>query len=151
MGGKPTPTVPVDLHVSPKELHTVVAEADYVTVCVPLTPQTCGMIDKTFFSVMKPEAVLINIGRGPVVDESALVEALTSGSIKGAALDVFETEPLPEESPLWSLENVIISPHCSSVFEGWELRAIKMFCDNIDRWYAGQPLLNVVYPSLDIA
>ena len=144
----PTPAVPVDLHVSPEEINTVLAEADYVTVCVPLTPQTRGMIDKTFFSAMKSEAVLINVGRGPVVVESDLVEALMSGSIKGAALDVFETEPLPEESPFWSLENVIISPHCCSVFDGWELGTVKMFCDNIERLCAGQPLLNVVHPNL---
>lgn len=142
----PEPPVPVDQHASPDALRALAAEADYVTVCTPSTPQTRGMIDAVVFGAMKSEAVFINVGRGDLVDEAALVDALSTGAIRGAALDVFETEPLPQDSPIWNLDNVIVSPHCSSVFDGWELRAIRMFCDNIDRWRAGQPLNNVVQP-----
>ena len=86
----------------------------------------------------------INIGRGATVDEAALVDALASGSIAGAALDVFETEPLPPESPLWSMDSVIVSPHRSGNVEGWDSRFAQVFYDNLDRWLRGEPLRNVV-------
>ena len=134
----------VDQHVAPKALLSVVNDADFVTVCVPSNSSTRGMIDASVLQAMKPDAVFINVGWGDLVDESALVVALKDRSIKGAALDVFATEPLVADSPLWGLDNVMLSPHCSSVFEGWERNAIRMFCDNIERWQTGQPLKNVV-------
>jgi phosphoglycerate dehydrogenase-like enzyme len=103
-------------------------------------------MDEAAFARIKPGAVLIDVSRGGVVRESALIEALRAGRLKGAALDVFEAEPLPAENPLWGMENVIITPHCSSVDEGWALRSIEMLCDNIDRWKRGEPLANVVDP-----
>jgi phosphoglycerate dehydrogenase-like enzyme len=96
---------------------------------------------------MKPSAVLIDISRGGVVDEAALLSALDTGRLKGAALDVFATEPLPADNPLWACENVIVTPHCASVYDGWDLKAVRMFADNLTRWRNGQPLLNVVDPE----
>jgi len=96
---------------------------------------------------MKPGACLIDVSRGGVVHQSALIEGLESQKLGGAVLDVFEAEPLAADSPLWDLQNVIITPHCSSVYEGWELRAAQMFCDNLKRWRAGEALDNVVDPA----
>ncbi|WP_287369663.1 NAD(P)-dependent oxidoreductase, partial [Mesorhizobium sp.] len=98
------------------------------------------------FAAMKPSAVLIDVSRGGVVDEAALVAALDGGRIKGAALDVFSTEPLPANHPLWGYENVIVTPHCSSVYEGWEEKALDMFADNLSRYRRGEKLLGVVDP-----
>lgn len=142
----PEPPVCVDQHVTPKMLLSVVNDADFVTVCVPSNSSTRGMIDASVLQAMKPDAVFINVGRGDLVDEKALFAALKERSIKGAALDVFATEPLATDSPLWGLDNVMLSPHCSSVFDGWERNAIRMFCNNIERWQANLPLQNVVDP-----
>jgi phosphoglycerate dehydrogenase-like enzyme len=142
----PEPSVCVDQHVAPKALLSVVNDADFVTICTPSNTSTRGMIDASVLQAMKPDAVFINVGRGDLVDENALIAALKDRSIKGAALDVFATEPLATDSPLWGLDNVMLSPHCSSVFDGWERNAIRMFCDNIERWRADQPLKNVVRP-----
>ena len=95
---------------------------------------------------MKRGAVLIDLSRGGIVRHSALVASLADGTLKGAALDVFETEPLPQDDPLWTMPNVIITPHCSSVYDGWERRSIEMFCDNIDRWRRGEKRHNIVDP-----
>jgi phosphoglycerate dehydrogenase-like enzyme len=95
---------------------------------------------------MQPSGILINVGRGPVVQEQALVEALLAGAIGGAALDVFETEPLPADSPLWSLENVLLSPHCADQVQGWLEPAMECFRANLERFVAGKPLQNVVDP-----
>ena len=96
---------------------------------------------------MKPNVVLIDVSRGGVVDEAALLAALDAGRIKGAALDVFATEPLPPDHRLWSYENVIITPHCSSVYDGWEEKSARMFAENLDRYRRGDPLQNVVRPE----
>ena len=96
---------------------------------------------------VEPGAFLIDVSRGGILVESALVQALRDQRLAGAVLDVFEQEPLPDASPLWDLPRVIITPHCSSVFEGWERRAAEMFCDNLARWIDGQPLANVVDPK----
>jgi phosphoglycerate dehydrogenase-like enzyme len=104
-------------------------------------------MDAAAFARLKPGAVLVDVSRGGVVQQAALIEALDSGGLKGAALDVFETEPLPAENPLWAMANVIITPHCSSVYEGWEQRSIEMFCDNLDRWKRGETLANIVDPA----
>jgi phosphoglycerate dehydrogenase-like enzyme len=129
------------------ELHRLLEVSDYVVLAVPLTPETHGMIGGAELRAMKPDAVLVNIARGAVVDEPALVEALRERLIAGAALDVFEREPLPEDSPLWELDNVIISPHISGGTEIYNQRAVDIFADNLRRYLAGEPLRNVVDPA----
>jgi phosphoglycerate dehydrogenase-like enzyme len=143
----PRPTPQVDQVFGPDELDSLWPRADYIVVCVPLTDSTRGLVGRRAFRAMKPEAVLIDVSRGGVVAEAALLQALVDGRIMGAALDVFETEPLPSHHPFWGLENVLITPHCSSVYESWERRSMEMFCDNLDRWLKGQPLENVVDPA----
>jgi Phosphoglycerate dehydrogenase and related dehydrogenases len=119
-------------------------ECDYVVAAAPLTPQTRHMIGEAAISAMKKTAVVMNVGRGPVIDEAALVRALETGRIRGAALDVFEAEPLPAESPLYKLENVLLSPHCADHTADWLDQAMRFFIQNYARYAAGEPLLNVV-------
>ena len=119
-------------------------ECDYVVAAAPLTPQTRHMIGDAAISAMKKTAVVMNVGRGPVIDEAALVRALETGRIRGAALDVFEAEPLPAESPLYKLENVLLSPHCADHTADWLDQAMRFFIRNYARYAAGEPLLNVV-------
>lgn len=126
------------------QLEEMLPLCDYVIAAAPLTPETRGMIGDAAFAVMKPEAVLINVGRGPVVDEAALARALESGRIRGAALDVFEVEPLPAGHPFYRLENVLLSPHCADHTRDWLDQAMLFFLDNFARYRAGQPLLNIV-------
>src|SRR5918912_2228724 len=125
------------------DLHAALQEADYVVVTLPSTPETYRLIDAEAISAMKQGAYLVNVGGGKVVDEVALVEALKSGYLSGAALDVFEEEPLPAENPLWYLENVIISPHSTASVPGLtnELQA-ELFCNNLRRYLNGEPLIN---------
>lgn len=138
-------TDPYADHVaSPKQLHSMLAESDYLVVAAALTPETRGLIGARELAVMKPTAVLINVGRGPVVDEAALVNALRSGQIRGAALDVFDHEPLPSDHPFWSLENVLLSPHCADHTATWLDDAMELFIDNFQRFAAGAPLRNIV-------
>jgi phosphoglycerate dehydrogenase-like enzyme len=144
---RPAPMADVDRVEAPERLHDILSEADFVLVCLPLTPLTRGLIDAPALMVMKPGSVLIDVSRGGIVRQAALIDALQAGRLAGAALDVFETEPLPPGNPLWAMENVIISPHCSSVYDGWEQRSIEMFCDNADRWRQGQRLENIVDPQ----
>ena len=137
-----------DLLVPHSELHRILAESDYVVVCVPLTDETRGLIGEAELAAMKPTGYLINVARGAVIDEHALVVALGDGTIAGAALDVFEREPLPAENPLWSMENVIVTPHISGAVEGYGEKVTAMFIDNLRRYVAGEPLENVVDPVL---
>ena len=125
------------------ELETALAGADYVAVTLPNTPETSRLIDRETIGAMKEGAYFVNVGRGRVVDEGALVEALEDGRLSGAALDVFEEEPLPEGSPLWGLPNVIVSPHSTDNVPGLtnKLQA-DLFCENLRRYLAGEPLLN---------
>ncbi|HEY8480076.1 MAG TPA: D-2-hydroxyacid dehydrogenase [Spirillospora sp.] len=125
-------------------LGEALAEADYVVLAAPLTPQTRGMIDAAALDRMRPSARLVNVGRGALVVEADLVKALESGRIAGAALDVFEDEPLPESSPLWDMPNVIVSPHMSGDVVGWRDELVRLFADNFDRYLSGRPLRNVV-------
>ncbi|MEU6642130.1 D-2-hydroxyacid dehydrogenase [Saccharomonospora sp. NPDC046836] len=118
--------------------------ADYVVAVAPLTEQTKGMFDVTAFAAMRQGARFINVGRGELVVTGDLVEALRSGQLGGAALDVFDTEPLPVDSPLWTMDNVLISPHMSGDFAGWRTALVEVFADNFRRWLAGEPLHNVV-------
>ncbi|NYD51239.1 phosphoglycerate dehydrogenase-like enzyme [Actinomadura luteofluorescens] len=131
--------------VHPMErLGEALAEADYVVLAAPLTPQTRKMIDAAALERMRPSARLVNVGRGGLVAEDDLVEALRAGRIAGAALDVFEDEPLPASSPLWDLPNVIVSPHMSGDVVGWRDELVRLFADNLGRYVSGRPLRNVV-------
>lgn len=143
----PRATPDVDEVLASKELPTLYPRADCIVVCAPLLASTRGLLDADAFSRMKPGALLVDLSRGGIVQEGALVEALRAGQIAGAALDVFETEPLPPDNALWEMENVLISPHCSSVFDGWEPASMELYCDNLTRWKAGQPLANIVDPK----
>lgn len=122
-------------------------QADLIAVCVPLLPTTRKLVDARAFAAMKKSAILVDVSRGGVVDGAAITNAMRSGAIMGAALDVFETEPLPPDHALWGMENVLTSPHCSAVFDGWDMMSFELFCDNLERWRAGEALQNVVDPS----
>ena len=125
-------------------LHEVLPQCDYVVIASALTPETRGLMGKREFALMKPTAVVMNVGRGPVIDEAALLDALQSGAIRGAALDVFDTEPLPEDHPFWTMEQVLISPHCADHIPGWLESAVTFFVENYRRFEAGEALRNVV-------
>lgn len=127
-----------------EDLMAMLPEADVVAIAVPLTAETENMFDAAAFAAMKPGAILINIARGKVVDTAALMEALRSGRLGGACLDVTEPEPLPADHPLWSLPNVIITPHVASDAELTNERSWELLRENLRRFAAGEPLLNVV-------
>ena len=126
----------------------MLAQSDYVVVTSPLTLESRGLIGAAEFDVMKPAAVLINIGRGPVVDEPALLRALRERRIRGAALDVFDTEPLPPGHPLYKLDNVLLSPHSADHTADWKERTMRVFLENFRRFRNGEPLHNVVNKKL---
>lgn len=128
----------------PDRLADAAAEADYLVVCAPLTRATTGAVSRDVLAKMRPTAWVLNIARGPIIDEAALVEALRAGTIGGAALDALTTEPLPKDSPLWSLENVIITPHSSNSSPRVRERSVALFRENLRRYKAKEPLLNVV-------
>jgi len=134
----------VDRNYAPAELKDLLAASDYVLVAMPLTNETRGMIGAGEIAAMKPSAVIINVGRGAVIDEAALAGALESKKIRGAALDVFEVEPLPAGHPFWKMDNVLLSPHTADRVEGFMDPAFDCFLDNLDRLRQGQPLCNVV-------
>jgi phosphoglycerate dehydrogenase-like enzyme len=121
---------------------------DYIVVAAPLNAETRGLIGPREFAAMKRTAVLINIGRGPLVEEKALIEALTRHRIRGAALDVFDEEPLPKGHPFYALENVLLSPHCADHTADWLDDAMRFFLAQFHRFRTGQPLLNVVNKAL---
>jgi len=123
----------------PYDLHALLAEADYVVVTAPLTPKTRNLIDATALGSMKRSAVLIHVSRGGVVDESALIDALRAGRLRGAALDVFEEEPLPKTSPLWDLPNVIITPHIAGLTERYVDRLMALALENVALVESGKP------------
>jgi phosphoglycerate dehydrogenase-like enzyme len=131
----------------PAELPYLLGESDYVVLAVPLTPETRGLIGEKELRAMRPSAVLVNIARGAVLDEDALVRALKEGWIAGAALDVFRQEPLPPESPLWDLPNVLLTPHVSGGTPRYMERAAGLFSQNLRRYLSGEPLRNVVHPE----
>ena len=128
----------------PSALNDLIRQSDYVVVAAPLIGATRGLIDAARLSVMKSSACLINVGRGPQVDEDALVVALRNRQIAGAALDVFEREPLPSNSPLWSAENLLITPHTAGLTENLWHRHYELFSDNLRRYLTGQPLRYVI-------
>ena len=126
------------------ELELVLSQSDFVVVLTPLTEATRHLIGARELDCMKKSAVLINIARGAVVDTAALVEALERGIIGGAALDAVDPEPLPEDSPLWDMENVIITPHCAADSTLYMDRAVTQFCENLRRYERGDPLFNEI-------
>lgn len=128
----------------PNDLASLLEESDYVVLCVPYTAQTRGLIDAEALACMRPNAVLINVARGGVIDEAALIDALKTERIRGAALDVFSEEPLPPTSPFWTLPNVIVSPHVAGFSPHYIARAMTFFAENLRRYLARGPLLNVV-------
>jgi phosphoglycerate dehydrogenase-like enzyme len=125
---------------TPDGLAKVLSRADYVVLCVPLTAETRGMFGVDEFRLMKDTAYLVNVGRGPLVREDTLLEALRRRWIAGAGLDVFETEPLPPDHPLYNLDNVIISPHVAGVTPYYWERMAKLFVENLKRFLAGEEL-----------
>ncbi len=146
-GVKPE-TLHVDRLYAPSDLKAMISECDYLVVSVPATPEVFALVDDEMLAVMKPGAVVINICRGTTVVESALIKHLQSGHLRGAALDVFEREPLPSGSPLWDMENVIISPHSASCAEYEDINITNLFIDNLKRFLDGRPLRNVIRPEL---
>ncbi|MCB1488016.1 MAG: D-2-hydroxyacid dehydrogenase [Bauldia sp.] len=134
----------VDRAFGPEGLRDMLAGSDYVVVCSPLTPETRGFFGEAEIAAMKPSAVFINVGRGAVVDEPALAAALAGKRIRGAALDVFATEPLPADSPFWDLDNVLVSPHSADHTPGWIDSSMLKFVENFGRYASGESLLNPV-------
>ncbi|WP_052309139.1 D-2-hydroxyacid dehydrogenase [Saccharomonospora cyanea] len=130
--------------VASEDLTRHLPDFDVVVAVAPLTEQTRGMFDARAFAAMRPGARFVNVGRGELVVTEDLVSALRGGHLSGAALDVFEQEPLPPESPLWAMENVLVSAHMSGDFVGWRNALVEVFADNFARWCGGRPLRNVV-------
>jgi len=137
----------VDQVFGPDRLHDLLAASDIVVLAAPLTPETEGMIDEAAVGAMKRDAWLINVARGRLVDDTALVRALRDNRIGGAALDTFRDEPLPPSSPYWELPNVIVTPHTAWSSARVLDRSIDLFCDNLVRYSRGEPLRNVVDPA----
>ena len=135
---------PVDVLIGPSELAAHLPEADFLVLIAPHTDETEGMIGSDELAALPRGSALINIGRGALVDEVALVEALRSGHLGGAYLDVFAEEPLPLESPLWSMPNVLVSPHSASTSDRENSRLVELFCENLRRYLADEPMLNVL-------
>ena len=138
------PAQGVDRIVSTDRFSEVAREADYLAVTAALTPQTRGMVSAEILRTLKPTAWVINIARGPIVDEAALAAALKERRIGGAALDVFEEEPLPAGNPLWALDNAILTPHISNSSPKVRERSLALVAENVRRFKAGEPLLNIV-------
>ena len=134
--------------VKPEALPEVLARVDAVIVCAPLTPETTGWFDEAMFRKMRPQALFINVGRGKIVKLAALERALSEGWIAAAALDVFETEPLPADSPLWKMERVLVTPHLAWIGgPRTAARQIDIVLENVRRFVAGEPMINVVDKS----
>lgn len=126
------------------ELDDLLGEVEDVVLTLPLTEVTRGLFDAARIGRMKPGSRLVNVGRGAVVVEQDLLEAVDAGHLGGAALDVFEREPLPADSPLWNRQNILVSPHASGDLVGWRDRVVACFAENLRRWKANEPLLDVV-------
>ena len=142
------PDADCDELIAHSDLPRLLAQSDYVVVAVPLTPETRHLIGAAELATMRPSAFLVNVARGEVIDQAALISALENGTIAGAGLDVFDPEPLPTDSPLWDMPNVIISPHISGSVEDYGHKATALFLANLRRYVAGEPLSHVVDPVL---
>jgi phosphoglycerate dehydrogenase-like enzyme len=136
----------VDQTFPSERLLDLLAGSDDVVIATPLTEATRGLIGAKELAVLRPTSVIVNIGRGPVIEELPLVAALQTGRIRGAALDVFETEPLPAGHPFYYLENVLLSPHCADHVPGWLGGAMSCFFENLARFRAGRPFESTVDP-----
>lgn len=145
--GRPTPDPEIERVVGPSDVADILKEADYVAVCVPGTSDTRRMLDAAALAATKKGAVIADVSRGNVIDETALADALRSGHIAGCLRDVFEKEPLPRDHPLWDTPNMIVTPHCSAEVPGWIDRAVRMICDNIERINRGETPVNVCDPA----
>jgi phosphoglycerate dehydrogenase-like enzyme len=148
----PLPSQPADPLVeqiySPNGKIEMLSRCDYVVVSAPLTSETRGMIGKSEFAAMKSTAVIVNVGRGPIIDEAAMINALFEGRIKGAALDVFDQEPLPDRHPFYKLENVLLSPHCADHTPDWLDQSMQFFLTQFERFRKGEPLVNLANKKL---
>jgi phosphoglycerate dehydrogenase-like enzyme len=133
---------------SSDDLVAVAADVDLLVLAVPLTPATTALVGAEVLGALGQRGFVVNVGRGPTVVESDLVDALCAGTIAGAALDVFEIEPLPAGSPLWSMPNMLVSPHMSGDYVGFEIDMMTVFTDNLQRWRRDEPLRNVVDPAV---
>lgn len=140
----PMPVADVDIVLGHEQIMTALADADFVALTCPLTPETEGMLGGVQLAAMKSSAYLINVARGRIVDEVALLSALRSGGIAGAALDCFHEEPLPSESPLWGLENVIVTPHTAGETRRYEANLVDILLKNLERFGKGAPLINQI-------
>ena len=134
----------IDAFYLPSQIHEMLAACDYVVVAAPLTSETRHMISSAEFAVMQTTAVVINLGRGPVIDQAALIHALRSNQIRGAGLDVFEHEPIPAGDPIWSLHNVLVSPHTADHTRTWLDQAMRFFVEQYERFSKGEKLKNLV-------
>jgi phosphoglycerate dehydrogenase-like enzyme len=145
--GDPEGRIPARWY-GPQECEALLGASDYITVTLPMTPYTRNFIGAREFAAMRPNAYIVNIGRGEVIDQNVMIEALKARRIAGAGLDVFEREPLEPESELWDLENVILTPHMSGAHKDYNGSACALFADNLKRYRAGQPLYNLVDRAL---
>ena len=145
--GDPTGSLPERFY-DLSELHTLLPQCDMLVLALPLSSHTRHLLGQAEFELMRRHAFLVNIGRGPLIDHEALIAALQSRRIGGVALDVTEPEPLPKESPLWQLENAIITPHISGMSAYYDERVVELFCENLRRFLADEPLLNLVQREL---
>ncbi|MEX2237322.1 MAG: D-2-hydroxyacid dehydrogenase [Dehalococcoidia bacterium] len=143
----PTPMEHLDRVLGMEGLDELLAQSDFVVICAPLNEQSRHMIGRDQMARMKPSAWLLNIGRGAIIDEPALIEALQAGQIAGAALDVFEKEPLPDDSPLWTLPNVYVTPHNAGSSPLSVERSVEVFAQNLERFVRDEPLLTEVYEA----
>ncbi len=134
----------VDALMPLADLHGLLAETDYLALAVPHTPETEGLIGRRELDALRSGAVLINVARGVIVDETALIESLRSGHLGGAALDVFAKEPPAQDNPMWSMPNVLVGPHSASTVETENAQLTALFCDNLKRYLTGRPLVNVL-------
>jgi len=136
-----------DAMATPDQTHGLLPDSDVVVLSTPLNPQSANMVDAKFLARMKPGSVLVNVGRGGLVDETALLAALDAGTPAHALLDVFQTEPLPEDSRFWDHPRVTLTPHASPIGSGLAARSDALFAENLGRYLAGRPLLNEVAAS----
>lgn len=141
--GRPAPAG-IELLTGPGALHRLLAASDYLVLALPSTPGTRGILDAAAIAAIKPGAVLVNVARGDVLDQDALIRALDSGALRGAGLDVFREEPLPADSLLWRLPNVLITPHVSATTPRFWTRQVELIRDNVARYLSGRALRNVV-------